>query len=143
MMREPINNPQDSNEPPNLPTRREVLVAGLAGSVVVAAGYPVFALSGSPNQTAGAGITSRDALIKIFKAPPLEYATIDNWWWEAGRLERGKITWQLQELKDKGSAGTWFYPRWVHGESLTSDPPYWTEKWWDLMRFSTEEHKRL
>ena len=53
------------------------------------------------------------------------------------------MRWQLEEMSEKGIAGTWFYPRFTSGEPLASDPPYWTEEWWDFVRFSMEEHRRL
>jgi len=53
------------------------------------------------------------------------------------------MRWQLEEMNAKGVAGTWFYPRFVGEEPLSSDPLYWTEKWWDFARFSMEEHRRL
>jgi alpha-L-rhamnosidase/Glycosyl hydrolases family 2, sugar binding domain len=121
----------------DLLTRREVVAGGLAIGIAAAVD-PVFAVDDSPDAT-----PSKEALARIFKDPPREYAPIDNWWWEAGHLDNKKITWQLQEFKDKGSAGTWFYPRWVYGESLSSDPPYWSQQWWDFTRFAAEEHKRL
>ena len=53
------------------------------------------------------------------------------------------MRWQLEEMNGKGIAGTWYYPRFTSGEPLASDPPFWTEEWWDFVRFSMEEHRRL
>jgi len=78
-----------------------------------------------------------------FSSPPLEYGPIDCWWWEAAHLDKERMRWQLEEMKEKGVAGTWFYPRFVFDQPLRSDPPYWTEEWWDFNRFSVEEHQRL
>ena len=86
---------------------------------------------------------SSEALLHEFRGPSSEYGPIDCWWWEAAHLSEEKITLQLEDLKAKGVAGTWFYPRFVRGEPLQSDPPYWTERWWDFMAFSMKEHKRL
>src|SRR5918998_1795921 len=85
----------------------------------------------------------REALAREFLDPSSEYGPIDGWWWEAGRLDRERLTWQLEELKAKGVAGTWFYPRYIHGEPLGCDPPYFSDEWWEFVRFVTEEHKRL
>ena len=87
--------------------------------------------------------TSRETLLHQFRNPPSDYGPIDCWWWEAGHLDREKMRWQLEEMKEKGVAGTWFYPRFVYGQPLSSDPPYWTEEWWDFTKFSVEEHRRL
>ena len=86
---------------------------------------------------------SMEALVRQFRTPPREYGPIDCWWWEAGHLDREKMRWQLEEMNDKGVAGTWFYPRFVSGEPMASDPPYWTDEWWDFTRFSIEEQRRL
>ena len=53
------------------------------------------------------------------------------------------MRWQLEDLKAKGVSGTWYYPRFVYGEPLSSDPQYWTEGWWDFTKFAAEEHRRL
>ena len=86
---------------------------------------------------------SKEELARLFRRPPREYGPIDCWWWEAGPLDRERMRWQLEEMNEKGIAGTWYYPRFTSGEPLASDPPYWTEEWWDFVRFSMEEHRRL
>ncbi len=97
----------------------------------------------TPPNSSSADSLSREALLSRFAQPPNEYGPIDCWWWEAARVKKDKIRWQLEELKDKGVAGTWYYPRWLYQEPLRSDPPYWSEEWWSLMRFAMEEHRRL
>lgn len=86
---------------------------------------------------------NREALLEQFRNPPFDYGPIDCWWWEAGRLDKEKIRWQLEEMKEKGVAGTWYYPRFVYDQPLRSDPRYWSDEWWEFTRFSTEEHRRL
>jgi hypothetical protein len=81
--------------------------------------------------------------MRNFRNPPSSYGPIDCWWWEGGHLSKEKMRWELEQLKAKGVYGTWFYPRFPTGGPLASDPPYWSEKWWDFSRFSMEEHKRL
>jgi len=88
-------------------------------------------------------IPSADVLSAQFRDPSSEYGPIDCWWWEAGHLDRERMRGQLEEMKAKGVAGTWFYPRFVYGQPLGSDPLYWTEGWWEITRFSAEEHQRL
>ena len=83
------------------------------------------------------------AAAATFADPPAEYGPIDGWWWEAGRLDRDRMRWQLEELKDKGIAGSWFYARYVYDEPLASDPCYFSDKWWEFTRFAAEEHHRL
>lgn len=82
-------------------------------------------------------------LAREFANPSAEYGPIDGWWWEAGRLDRERMRWQLEELKDKGVAGTWFYARYLYDEPLASDPRYFTDEWWEFTRFAAEEQRRL
>jgi hypothetical protein len=86
---------------------------------------------------------NKEILLREFRKPPLEYGPIDCWWWEAEHLTKERMTWQLEEMKAKGVAGTWFYPRFVYEEPLRSDPAYWTEEWWNLTKFAVEELQRL
>src|SRR5581483_11854086 len=98
-----------------------------------------------PPMTPSADSASRwkDAARAAFADPPAEYGPIDGWWWEAGRLDRDRMRWQLEELKDKGIAGSWFYARYVYDEPLASEPRYFTDGWWEFTRFAAEEHQRL
>ena len=82
-------------------------------------------------------------LKKKFADPPSEYGPIDCWWWEGAALNREQMTWQLEQLKEKGVAGTFFYARLVNGEPWGSDPAYWSEEWWEYFKWSIQEHKRL
>ncbi len=86
---------------------------------------------------------SREALLEGFRRPSDDYGEIDSWWWEAGHLTEEKMRWQLEELKEKGLAGTWLYPRFLYNEPLGSDPPYWTEGWWERVRFTMESEQQL
>jgi len=86
---------------------------------------------------------SYEELRRTFPDPPAEYGPIDCWWWEAGVLDKERMTWQLQEMKRMGVSGTWYYPRLIYGEALEPTPAYWTEEWWDFFRFSMQEHERL
>jgi len=86
---------------------------------------------------------SKEQLLSQFRNPPTEYGPIDCWWWEAGHLDKKRMRWQLEEMKEKGVSGTWYYPRFVFGQPLSSEPHYWTEGWWEFTRFAVEEHQRL
>ena len=129
--------------PFNLITRRDMLTGAMAFSLTFAA-VPGLARAGAA-QTGATDVAapSKESLSRHFRTPPQAYAPVDNWWWEAAHVDKEKLTLQLQEMKDRGIGGTWFYPRWVYGESYTSDPPYWGDKWWELTRFSVEEHERI
>ncbi|MFH1738463.1 MAG: glycosyl hydrolase [bacterium] len=86
---------------------------------------------------------SRETMLREFSDPPAEYRPVDCWWWEAGRLSREQMRWQLEELKSKGVGGTWYYPRLVYGQPLSCIPHYWTDEWWEFTKFAMTEHRRL
>ncbi len=88
-------------------------------------------------------VSNRDEWLRLFKNPPREYADFVCWSWETGKLDKERITSQLEELADKGVGGTWFYPRMCRGEPYGTQPAYFTEEWWDFVRHSLAEHKRL
>ena len=69
-----------------------------------------------------------------FRRLPPEYGPTDCWWWEASPLDKDRVRWHLEEMRDKGVAGTWFYPRFMGAEPMASVPPYWTEEWWNYAR---------
>lgn len=99
--------------------------------------------NGIAQENSSAELLSREELLRQFRNPFCEYEPIDCWWWEAGHLSKKRLRWQLEEMKKKGIAGVWFYPRFFEREPLSSDPPYWTEEWWDFVKFSVEELRRL
>jgi hypothetical protein len=78
-----------------------------------------------------------------FAEPPNEYRPIDCWWWEQGELTRERIRWQLEEMHAKGVGGTWLYPRFGASQPQSCEPGFWTDGWWEFVRFSLDEHERL
>ena len=88
-------------------------------------------------------VSNRDELLHLFREPSPEYGEIATWFWETGRLTKEQLTWQLEELADKGTRGTWFYPRYCRSEPYGTHPAYFTEEWWDFVRHSLSEHRRL
>jgi hypothetical protein len=53
---------------------------------------------------------SKAELLHQFRNPPTEYGPIDCWWWEAGHLDQARMRWQLEDMKEKGVAGTRYLP---------------------------------
>jgi len=78
-----------------------------------------------------------------FANPPIEYRPIDCWWWEAGHLTQERLRWQLEDMHAKGVGGTWLYPRYGASQRNSSEPGFWTEGWWEFVRFALDEHQRL
>ena len=86
---------------------------------------------------------SRDDLVELFTHPPLEYSDFLTYFWECGKLTKEQLTWQLEQLREKGVGGTWYYPRYVRGEPYGANPPYWSEGWWEMFEHYVAEHERL
>lgn len=86
---------------------------------------------------------SRDELVGQFLDPPLEYGLYPGWWWEGEVVCKEKITWQLEEMKKIGTAGTFFYMRYTADEPFAVNPAYRSDEFFELFRFSLEEHQRL
>ncbi|MEX2169198.1 MAG: glycosyl hydrolase [Pirellulales bacterium] len=78
-----------------------------------------------------------------FAAPPTEYRPVDCWWWEAGHLTKERLRWQLEDMHAKGVGGTWLYPRFGASQPRSSEPGFWTDGWWEFVRFALDEHQRL
>src|SRR4051794_2431524 len=74
-----------------------------------------------------------------FANPPNEYRPVDCWWWENGTLTKERLTWQLEEMHAKGVGGAWLYPRYGASQPQSSEPGFWTDGWWDFVRFALDE----
>ena len=53
---------------------------------------------------------SRNELTQLFTEPPIEYGDFMTYFWECGKLSKEQLTWQLEQLKDKGVSGTLVLP---------------------------------
>ena len=99
-----------------------------------AGGGGPFAASASP---------SGDDLLRQFADPPAEYGLYPCWWWEGERVNKEKLTWQLEEMKKVGTFATFFYLRCSEDEPFALVPAYGSDEYLDLFRHSLEEHRRL
>ena len=75
---------------------------------------------------------SRAELARLFADPPLEYSDFMTYFWESGKLSKEQLTWQLEQIREKGVGGSWYYPRYVRGEPYGPHPAYWTDGWWEF-----------
>jgi hypothetical protein len=84
-----------------------------------------------------------------FKTPPKGYGDVPFYWWQGDTLTRERITWQLNQLQNKGisslqinyshqdKGGT------SYGLSNPSKPALFTDAWWNLFKwFAAEAHNR-
>ena len=72
----------------------------------------------------------------IFRSPPAAYGPVPFFWWAGETLERGRLAWQLDQLRDKGIRQTIIsYPHHPDGSSDLGDPPLFSAEWWELFRW--------
>ncbi len=82
-----------------------------------------------------------------FVSPPPGYGEVSFYWWQGDRLDRERIRWQLDQLKDASIAG--LQVNYAHsdeggasyGLTYASDPPLFSEAWWDLFGWFLGEAK--
>jgi hypothetical protein len=78
-----------------------------------------------------------------FSTPEQQYRPIDCWWWDGAPLNRERLRFQIEDMHAKGVGGTWLYPRFHHSQPMSSDPGFWTDGWWQFVKFALDEHERV
>ena len=58
-------------------------------------------------------------------------------------MTKERLRWQLEEMHAKGVGGTWLYPTVRRSQPRSSEPGFWTDGWWEFVRFALDEHQRL
>lgn len=84
-----------------------------------------------------------------FRDPPPGYGEVAFYWWVGEKLDRERLKWQLEKLKGRGVSGLQI--NYAHddrggrswGLSYPSDPPLFSEDWWDLFGWFLGEAKKL
>jgi len=97
-----------------------------------------------------AGYPCRDATFDVlrgFADPPPGYGEVPFYWWLGDPLTKERLEWQLDQLKDTGTAG--LQVNYAHSDSggiffgltYASEPPLFSEAWWDLFCSFLKEAK--
>lgn len=81
---------------------------------------------------------AQDALKELFRDPPHEYSMIPLWSWNA-TLTSDKLTWQIDQMVDKGVYGAFMHARAGLNEQET---PYFSEGFWQGVRASVEHAEK-
>jgi hypothetical protein len=87
------------------------------------------------------GYPSRDPNLDVlpgFRNPPPGYGEVGFYWWLGDPLTKERLTWQLDQLANKGVAA--LQVNYAHsdkggrqwGLTFPSDPPLFSPAWWDL-----------
>ncbi len=96
----------------------------------------------------GIGFPSRAADLDVlpgFKNPPPGYGEVAFYWWLGDPLTKERLTWQLDQLKNKGV--TALQVNYAHsdkggrsyGLTFASEPPLFSEEWWSLFGWFLKE----
>ncbi len=75
-----------------------------------------------------------------FSNPPKGYGEVSFFWWLGDKLTKERLAWQLEKLDKKYIEGLQI--NYAHsdkggntyGLSMKSDPPLFTEEWWELFK---------
>lgn len=94
------------------------------------------------------GFPSREANLDAlpgFKNPPPGYGEVGFYWWLGDPLSKERLAWQLDQLAGKGVMGLQI--NYAHGDrgghlwglTYPSDPPLFSEQWWELVGWFVEQ----
>ena len=83
-------------------------------------------------------------VLREFVNPPEKYGEVSFFWWHGDKIEKEKLHWILEQLKDKGIAGIQL--NYCHsdkgglqyGLTMDSDPRPFTSEWWELLGWLLE-----
>ncbi len=77
-----------------------------------------------------------------FKTPPQEFSPVPFWWWVGDRLNRERLAWQLDKLREKGVHGAIIsYNHDATGRPNLGNPPVFSEPWWELFKWLVQQCK--
>ncbi len=80
--------------------------------------------------------TPQNGLFDGFLAPPTSYRPVPFYWWAGGRLERDRLAWQLDRLKEGGVYQMIVsYPHLPDGTTDLGDPVLFSQEWWTLFKW--------
>ncbi|MCX7044791.1 MAG: glycosyl hydrolase [Candidatus Sumerlaeota bacterium] len=105
----------------------------------------------APDNPSPAGYPNRDANLDAapgFLNPPPGYGEVAFYWWLGDPLTKERIQWQLEQLKDHSV--TALQVNYCHtdrggrtyGLTFPSEPPLFSEAWWDLYSWFLKEAKK-
>ncbi len=90
-------------------------------------------------QSAGAQ-EPREAIIANFQTPPQDCQPRTRWWWMGNAIGKEDITWQLQQMHEKGIGGV---EQITMGNTYTKgNVPYLSDEYFDLVVHAIKEAKK-
>ncbi|TAE73442.1 MAG: hypothetical protein EAZ65_00515 [Verrucomicrobia bacterium] len=89
-----------------------------------------------PSTHAHSRLASDSDLHASFLRPPASHGPVPFYWWAGETLDRDRIAWQLDQLREKGVRQTVIsYPHNPDGSNDPGDPKLFSPAWWDLFRW--------
>jgi len=92
----------------------------------------------------GVGFPRPDAektLRSDFQTPPRGYNDVPFWWWSGEKLDKQRLLEQIETLHAAGVSGmqvNYSHTR-IQMKSFESEPPIFSDEWWDIFNFVAEE----
>ena len=87
------------------------------------------------------GQDAREGMREHFKNPPIDCRPHTRWWWMGNAVTKDEITWELEEMFDKGMGGV---------EQITMQPvyekgniPYLSDEFLEMLQHTVQTAKRL
>ncbi len=83
-----------------------------------------------------------------FQKPPPGFGVVPFYWWPGDRLTKERLGWQLDQLSGMGISGLQInYAHTdqggrIYGLTQPSDPPLFSDRWWDLVGWFMQEAKQ-
>lgn len=104
-----------------------------------------------PHPGDAVGFPSRAADLDAFpgfSSPPAGYGEVPFYWWVGDPLTKERLSWQLDQLKANGVTG--LQVNYAHGKGggiswglpYASDPPIFSDAWWELWNWAVQECKK-
>ncbi len=85
-------------------------------------------------------------LIDRFDDPPRDYGPVPLWWWSGAPITRERIRWQLERFVSGGIHNLVLMnlaPKGPTYGAPPDDPPWFSERWWELVDFTCDQAERL
>ena len=89
-----------------------------------------------------------EKVAQSFAKPPAGYGIVPFYWWLGDRLTKERMEWQLKKMR--GHAVSGLQINYAHGYeggrsfglTLKSDPPLFSDKWWELFEWLLKKGKK-
>ena len=80
------------------------------------------------------------SLVNSFTTPNFaKWGEVPLWWWEADSLNKERVTWELEKLREKGVKAVCPIQR----SPARSFPNSFSKEWWEMVSYVHQECERL